>query len=73
MKVNRGITIDGVVVEQIGSIAGSIEVYSNGCGEDQVTLYFLNKNDEVMTTIDIETDMGQGQGFVSDIKVEKLL
>ena len=47
MKVNRGITIDGVVVEQIGSIAGSIEVYSNGCGEDQVTLYFLNKNDKL--------------------------
>lgn len=73
MKVTRGITIEGVVVEQVGCIGGSIGVYSNGVGEDQVTLYFLNKNDEVMTTIDIDTEMAQGAAFISEIKVEKLL
>ncbi len=73
MKVTRGITIDGEVVEQVGCIGGSIGVYSTETGGDDVKLYFLNKNDEVMSVLTVEAEMSQGFGFISELEMEKLL
>jgi hypothetical protein len=67
MKVESSFTIDGKVVEPTKMRVGEYFVYK--FEEDfEYILYFVDKNLKVVSRMDIETDMGQGSGYISDAR-----
>lgn len=68
IKVKQSTTIDGKVVKLAGSIAG-VDIYHSDLDCD-TTLFLADCNGNVLGTIKVEADMGQGCGYVSSIEVE---
>ena len=73
MKLQTNTTINGNVVFKKGKV-GVYEVYATDYlgvdSDDDVTLYFVDSHGEVFGTIEVEADMGQGCGYIADVKVK---
>lgn len=69
MKVEQSFVIDGKVVSKTNMSVGIYTVYEV-YAEDNVdaTLYFVDKDNNVVSSMGIEADMGQGCGYISLIK-----
>ncbi len=63
VKVKNELTIDGVVVD-LKHENSTLKVYST---KDLETIYISLPNGDVVSKIDIHTDMSQGQGFVDKL------
>jgi hypothetical protein len=66
MKVESSFTIDGNVVEPTELKVGVYSVYRYR-GDYDYILYFVDKDLKVISRMEIESDMGQGCGYVSDV------
>ncbi len=67
-KLEQNFTISGKVVEPQGEV-GNLTVYSEGLGEEEVVLHFINEDSESVGSIKLEAWMSQGCGLISDITV----
>lgn len=69
MKVEQSFVIEGKVVTKTGMSVGVYSVYEvYEEGKTNATLYFVDKDNNVVSSMCIEADMGQGCGYVSLIK-----
>jgi hypothetical protein len=69
MKLETNTTINGTVVEYIGKI-DELRVFHTELDSD-IKLYFVNGADVVVGTIDIEAEMAQGVGYISELTFNK--
>lgn len=66
VKVKQELTIDGVVVD-LKHENSSLKIYLT---KDLETIYISLANGDVLSKIDIYTEMSQGQGFVDKIVIK---
>ena len=69
MKLETNTTINGTVVEYAGDI-DKLRVFHTELDTD-IKLYFVNGANIVVGTIDVETEMGQGIGYISELTFNK--
>lgn len=71
-KLEQNFTIDGKVVEHKG-VVGLYKVYccegDEDCADDTVILFFVDDTDDVVGSMRVDADMGQGIGYISDVSV----
>ena len=65
MQVEKGYSIDGLVVEKIASFMG-LDIFSHETDESCTTLFFCKK-DKIIQKLMIQADCAQNCGFISDI------
>lgn len=70
MKLETNTTINGTVVDYVGKV-DKLKVFSTELDID-TTLYFVNEQDIVVSTLKIDTEMGQGVGYVSELILRKV-
>ncbi|AHK11289.1 hypothetical protein S14_180 [Shewanella sp. phage 1/4] len=72
MNVESSFTIDGKVVVKTKMKIGEYEIYKTDDSDLSYTfLYFVDKNRKVLSSMEIEAGMGQGMGYVSDIRTSE--
>lgn len=71
MKLTTTTVIDGTPVKFLFKMSGVAGYHVYKREEDyasRATLFFVDGKDEVVDTIEIEADMGQGCGYISSIE-----
>lgn len=66
MELKQSFTINGVVVVPTEQRLGNLIVYKKDDNEWDLTLYFVDDLGMVVGTLNVEADMSQGVGYVSD-------
>ena len=70
MNLETNTTISGTVVNYLGKV-DRLRVFSSKLDID-TTLYFVNEHDKAVSIIKIDTEMGQGVGYVSELILRKV-
>lgn len=69
MKLETNYTIGGVVVEDTGKRLGDLVIYTPKVDGDDLTLYFVNREGNLVGKMEVEAEMSQGCGYISDWNV----
>lgn len=69
MKVENKFVIDGHPVEEVFK-SGKFKVYEYG--NDVSKIIYFTESEIVITRLNISADMGQGVGYISDCRFDKI-
>ena len=72
MKVQKELTIDGKIVNHIGSVKQFLFYQVEEDNQDASAEIFLVTKDTVIGKISLEADCGQNQGYISSIDIEEI-
>ena len=69
-KLEQNFTINGEVVVPTGKKLGIYNIYeASQDNEDELILYFVKDNGDVVDKLTVEADYGQACGYVSEWRV----
>lgn len=64
-------TVNDNLVVYVGQVNATIRAYRRELDMDVNLIYFVNESNEVISTMTIETDTGQGVGYISEVRLEE--
>ncbi len=68
-KLIKSYIIDGKPVTCMGN-AGNLNLYRTGSEEpEETTIYFVNKSKLVVSSLEVRSDMSQGSGYLSRLRL----
>lgn len=70
MELKQSFTINGEIVVPTGKKLGNLTIYQNEKEFDDLTLHFVDDKGKVVGSLNVEAEMSQGMGYISDWSVK---
>ena len=69
--IKKEFTLNGKVVTDTGKRVGAYHIFEDQAGRDDygLVLHFVDIDQNLVGTVSVEADMGQGTGYVSGYEV----